>query len=113
MTFEIGDYVTLRTDENEFLEGVVSAYIEPVYRLETIYGQQLWTHESFLTPVTIEPKPLIYKADLARARIAYGQGVIAHDTLRRAAQNYIDAIKAYGRKHKKRVPVPSIAKLLR
>jgi hypothetical protein len=113
MTFQVGDFVTLQIDENEFLQGVISLNVAPIYRFETIYGQQLWAHETALTPATIEPKPLVYKSELARARMAYGQGAIAHETLRRAAQNYIDAIKAYGRQQKKRTPVPSIAKLLR
>jgi len=46
-------------------------------------------------------------------KAAFYQGQVSEESARIAAQAYIDAIKAYSRTTKKRVPMPTVTKLMR
>lgn len=57
--------------------------------------------------------PISYLSELNAAKSLFMSGDIDYELLVVAAEMYIEAIKLYGKRHKKRVPVPSVAKLLR
>lgn len=50
---------------------------------------------------------------LINAKREYMLGHITHSELKEYARQYIQSIKEYGKKHKKKVPVPTVSQLLR
>ena len=71
------------------------------------------TERGNIVEVDESVKPIVYLSELNAAKSLYMSNDIDYDLLVKAAERYIESIKLYGKRNKKRVPVPSVAKLLR